>query len=152
MTIAPQYDTVSFQDGDGNLATAKVVVVVNKDGSPLSGSNAAPTVQRDALLSASDLSPAVVSINTVATTPIVTAAAAQTTRVHRVRLNVAGAQQITVQSGGATLEVLNFTGSGFMVYDFSSRPWYVTAVNTALNFVTSTTAQVNGVVEYVRSA
>lgn len=107
-----------------------------------------PTLVARALLNPSDLSAAVVNISSATTTAIVAAVAGQTTRVHRLRLNVGAAQQITVKDGSTTLEVLNFTAAGFLTYDVSSRPWYTTSVNSALNFTTSTTGQVNGVVEY----
>lgn len=100
----------------------------------------------------SDLVSAVISINTATTTPIVAAATAQTTQVYRLRLNVGAAQTVTVKDGSTTLEVINFTGAGFLTYDFSTRPWYKTSANSALNLTTSTTAQVNGVVEYITSA
>lgn len=151
MTVTANGDTVNYLRGPVP-STAEMVVVVNPDGSSQMGTNAAPGVQRDAVMPASDLTSVAVNINTATTTAIVGATAAQTTRVHRMRLNVAGAQSITVQSGATVLEVLNFTAAGFMVYDFSSRPWYTTAANQALNFVSTTTAQVNGVVEYIKSA
>lgn len=151
MSITPNADTVNYLRGPV-LSTAEVVVAVNADGSLLGGSNTSPQVQRDALLATSDLSAAVVNISSATTTPIVAAVASQTTRVHRMRLNVAAAQSITVKDGSTTLEVINFTAAGFLTYDFSSRPWYKTTANTALNFTTTTTGQVNGVVEYVTSA
>lgn len=154
MTITPiaGTDDINWLDGGGVRQSSIVVVAVNPDGTSMAGSNTAPVTTRDAALSTNDLTAAVINISTATTTAIVSATASQTTRVHRVRLNVAGAQQITVQSASTTREVLNFTASGMLVYDFDSRPWYTTATNEALNFVTTTTAQVNGVVEYIKSA
>lgn len=80
-----------------------------------------------------------------------TATASQTTRVHRMRLNVAGATNITVKSGSTILEVLKFAAAGFLVYDFATRPWYVTAANQALVLSNSAAVQVDGVVEFVKS-
>lgn len=117
-----------------------------------SNANTTPIFTEDAALTTSDLTSAVVDISTATTTAIVSATASQTTRVYRMRLNVAAAQAITVKDGTTALEVLNFVGAGFLVYDFSSRPWYKTTANTALNFTTTTTGQVNGVVEYIKSA
>lgn len=125
--------------GDG--ATAPRMLPVNSDGTVLG----TPKIT-------SDLTPVVVNISTAVTTPIVTATASQTTRVHRMRLNVAGAQIITVLSNATVLEVLNFTAAGLFIWEFSTRPWYKTAANQALNFTTSAAVQVNGVVEYIKSA
>lgn len=111
-----------------------------------------PTETKDTLIAATDLTAAIVNISSATDTTIVIATASQTTRVYRVRLNVAAAQQITVKSASTTREVLNFTAAGFLVYDFSSRPWWTTAVNEALVFTSSTTGQVHGVVEYVKAA
>jgi hypothetical protein len=103
-------------------------------------------------MATSDLTNAVLNIASATTTAVVAAVIGQTTRVHRMRINVGAANILTIQQGSTTLEVLNFTAAGFLVYDFSERPWYATAANAAFNIVTSTSAQVNGVVEYVTSA
>lgn len=100
----------------------------------------------------SDLTTVVSAIVTATTTAIVAAVAAQTTRVHRMRMNVAGANVVTIKDGTTTLEVLNFTAAAFLTYDFSARPWYKTTANTALNITTSTTAALNVVTEYITSA
>lgn len=110
-----------------------------------------PADVKDVLLTSSDLTAAVLNISAAATTAIVAAAAGQTTRVHRVRINVEAAQKITVKNGAAVLETINFPSAGTVFYDFSSRSWWKTSVNTALNFTTTTTGQVNGVVEYITS-
>jgi hypothetical protein len=99
-----------------------------------------------------DLTNIVGAISTATTTAVSSATASVSTRVYRMRLNVAGAQQITVQNGGTTLEVLNFTGAGFLTYDFATRPWYTTSANTALNFTTTTTAVTNYVLEITKVA
>lgn len=108
---------------------------------------------RDALLLTSDMTLGVLNIATATTTAVCAAVASQTSRVHRLRIAADAAQQITVQDGvGAVLEIINFTAAGVRIYDFSSRPWYKTSTNTALNFVTTTTGQVRGVIEFITSA
>lgn len=104
------------------------------------------------LASTSGLTPYVLSTNTVGDTTVSSATASQTTRVHRMRLNVAGATTLTVKSGATVLEVLKFAAAGFLVYDFATRPWYTTAANAALVISNSAAVQVDGVVEYVKSA
>lgn len=106
-------------------------------------------IVRDALLATSDLTSVIVNITTATTTAIVNAGGASvTTRVHRMRLRIAAAQTIIVKDGVTTLETLTFAAAGSILFDFSTRPWYKTTANTALNFTTSTTGAVEGVVEY----
>lgn len=84
---------------------------------------------------------------------LVAAVAGQTTRVHRLKLSVAGAVSVQIKDGATVLDVFNFAGvGGSVVLDFSSRPWYVTSANTALVINLSGAVQVDGRVEYVTSA
>ncbi len=110
---------------------------------------ATPTSQPSAT---SGLTNYIVNTAAIGDTTVSTATASQTTRVHRMRLNVAGATNLTVKSGATTLEVLKFAAAGFLVYDFSTRPWYVTAANQALVISNSAAVQVDGVVEFIKSA
>jgi hypothetical protein len=94
-------------------------------------------------------------INTAASgdTTLVAAASGETTRVHRMKLNVAGAVIVQIRDGATVLDVFNFAGNGgCVVLDFSSRPWYKTTANTALNLNLSAAVQVDGRLEYIRSA
>jgi len=109
-----------------------------------------------ALLSTSDLTRLVIT-NAAASgnTTLVAAVAAQTTRVHRLRLSVAGAciVKITDGAGGTVLETFNFAGNGGgVVLDLSDRPYYKTTANTALVLNVSAAVQVDGVLEYVTAA
>ena len=85
---------------------------------------------------------------------IVAAVASQTTRVHALRLNVAGAVIVQIKDGaGTVLEVFNFAGAGgSMFLDFRGRPYYKTTANTALIINLSGAVQVDGRIEYVTSA
>lgn len=107
--------------------------------------------QTSQLGSTSGLTSYIVNTAAIGDTTVSTATASQTSRVHRMRLNVAGATNLTVKSGATTLEVLKFAAAGFLVYDFSTRPWYVTATNAALVISNSAAVQVDGVVEFVKS-
>lgn len=86
-------------------------------------------------------------------TALVTATASQTTRVHRLKLSVAGATVVQIKDGSTVLEVFNFSGNGgSVILNFASEPWYVTSTNSALNINSSAAVQVDGRVEYVKSA
>lgn len=85
------------------------------------------------------------------TTQIIAAAASTKGRVYRLRIDVAGANVLTFTDASGT-EKMNFTGAGFRIYDYATRPWFTTATNTAFNVVTTTTAEVNIVCEYTRVA
>lgn len=149
-TSAPAYTTA--QTDPLSLTTKGGLRSAMVDSSGNEFDYTVPVQMTRALLNPSDLSAAVVNIASATDTTIVAAVSGQTTRVHRLRLNVAAAQQITVKRGSTTLEVLNFTAAGFLIYDVSGRPWYTTASNETLVLTTSTSAQVNGVVDYVTSA
>ena len=85
-------------------------------------------------------------------TALVSATASQTTRVHRMKLSVAGACIVQIRDGATVLEAFNFAGvGGGIVLDFSERPWYITTANTALNLNVSVAVQVDGRLEYVKS-
>ncbi len=94
-------------------------------------------------------------INTAASgvTQLVAAASGQTTRVHRMKLSVAGAVIVQIRNGATVLEVFNFAGAGGnVILDFDGNPWYETSANTALNINLSAAVQVDGRVEYITSA
>ena len=104
----------------------------------------------DKTLAVTDLTPVALNISTATTTTVVTAGAgAVTTRVHRMRMFVAGANTVTIN--GATPEVVPFSSPGSLTYDFNSRPWFTTAAATAFTITTSTTAAVTGTVEYIKN-
>jgi hypothetical protein len=121
----------------------------------LVGTSAVPLMTNTgSLQTTSDLTKASATSTTIGTTPIVAAAASMRTRVYRIRIDVAGANVLTFSDnqGTAITEEMNFTGAGFRVYDFATRPWFVTATNTAFSVTTTTTAKVNIVCEYTRVA
>lgn len=101
-------------------------------------------------MASSGLTPYVLNSSTIGDTTVSTATAGQTTRVHRMRINVGAATTLTVKSGSTTLEVLKFIAAGFLVYDFATRPWYVTATSQALVISNSAAVQVDGVVEFIK--
>lgn len=108
--------------------------------------------QTSSLQTTADLTKVIIApIVTATTTTIVAAAASVRTRVYRLRIDVAGANVLTITdaTGG---EKMNFTGAGFKILDFATRPWYTTAINTALTITTTTTAEVNVTCEYTRVA
>lgn len=104
-----------------------------------------------ALQTTADLTNVILNTAAAGDTTISTATASQQTRVYRLRLNVAGATTLTIKSGATALETITFPGAGFLTYDFSTRPWYTTAANTALVVTNSAAVQVNGVFELRKS-
>ncbi len=67
------------------------------------------------------------------------------------RVDVAAANNLGFVDATGT-EVMTFAGAGFRIYDFATRPWFVTAVNTAFNLTTSTTGAVTVTLEWTRVA
>lgn len=114
------------------------------------GTATAPQFTQDSLQATRDLTKSIASITTATTTTLITATASQFARVYRMRIDVAGAQVLTItDSTGA--EEMNFTAAGFRIMDFSSRAWYMTAVNTALTAITTTTAKVTITTEFTKA-
>lgn len=117
------------------------------------GSSASPLMTgTSALQTTADLTKSIIApIVTATTTTLIAAAASVRGRAYRVRIDVAGANVLTITDATGA-EKMNFVGAGFKVLDFATRPWYVTAVNTALTITTTTTAEVNVTVEWTRVA
>jgi hypothetical protein len=137
--------------GDGTWAQRVIAMLLDATGAAF-GTAANPLNTSTAPLSTSDLSIATAVSTAVGDTSLVPAASGVATRVYRVRFNVAGANTLVIKNGTTVLETITFAGPGFLTYDFSTRPWYKTSTNTALILTTSTTAQVNMVVEFTQGA
>lgn len=115
------------------------------------GTAAAPLVtQTSSLQTTSDLTTVLVTISTATTTTIVAAAASTRTRVYRQEVDVNGADVLTFNA--SVNRVQTYGGIGGRIYDFNTRPWLTTAVNTAYTVTTTTTAVVNITCEYTRVA
>jgi hypothetical protein len=105
------------------------------------------------LLAVSDLTRVIKAIVTATDTEIVAATAGQTIRLHRIRIQCAGANVLTFKSAATAIsEPFTFYGPGSMFLEFSSRPYLVTTIAEALNLTTTTTAAVDLMAEYVKSA
>lgn len=117
------------------------------------GTSAMPLVTATSSLQTTpDLTTVIVNTAAAGDTTVSTAVAAQKTRVYRMRVNVAGADTVTIKSGATVLETINFAGAGFLTYDFSTRPWYTTATNTALIVTNGSAVQLNAVFEFAKAA
>lgn len=116
------------------------------------GTSTQPLVtQTSSLQTTADLTKTIVQSTTIGTTPIVAAAASTRARIYRLRIDVAAANVLTFVDSTGT-ERMNFTGAGFRIYDFATRPWFTGATNTAFSVTTTTTAEVNIVAEWTRVA
>ena len=154
MTIANIGDVVSYDAGEPGIKNTAQGVTLMTPGStaPLGTASNPLMTGTSALQTTPDLTNVVLAISTATTTVASSAVASQKTRVYRMRLNTAAANVITILNGATTLEVLNFTGAGFLTYDFATRPWYTTATNAALNITTSAAVAVNVVLEITKVA
>lgn len=105
------------------------------------------------LLATSDLTATRINTAGAGDTAIVAAVAGQTTRVHALRLSVAGAVIVQIKTGATVQEVFNFAGNGGSVnLNFNERPYWKTAVNEAININLSAAIQVDGAIQTVTSA
>lgn len=142
---------VTVNPMNGTATPDNISVVVNPDGTAL-GSAASPfTTQTSTLQTTADLTKTIFAITTATTTTLITATAATKGRAYRVRIDLAGANVVTITdaTGG---EEMNFAAAGFKILDVATRAWYVTATNTALTVTTTTTAKCNITVEFTKVA
>lgn len=134
------------------VPTSEFILIDPATGNAIGGAAQPLQTATSNLQTTADLTKTIVApIVTATTTTIVAAAASVRTRVYRMRIDVAGANVLTITdaTGG---EKMNFTGAGFKILDFATRPWYTTAVNVALTITTTTTAEVNITAEWTRVA
>ncbi|HEY9219553.1 MAG TPA: hypothetical protein VIO94_16010 [Phenylobacterium sp.] len=105
------------------------------------------------LLATSSLTAATIAKSTSGDTTLVAAVSGQTTRVHRMKFTCDAAALILVKRGSTTIDRFRFPSTGgAAILEFSQQPWYVTAGNEAFVINSSTTANIDGSVEYVTSA
>lgn len=134
-----------------NTPTSEFVMVDPTTGLAIGTTSQPLQTATSNLQTTSDLTKAIVAITTATTTAVVSATASVRTRVYRIRIDVAAAQVVTIVDAAGS-EEMNFTAAGFRIYDFATRPWFSTAVNTALNVTTTTTGKVNMVIEFTKAA
>lgn len=152
MTVANLGDVVRYDGGSPGVNETAQGVVLFTPGSTAPLGTAANPLQTgtSSLQTTADLTSVLTTINTATTTTLTTATASVRTRVYRLRIDVAGAQNLTFNAG--VNDVFTFAGAGHYVYDFATRPWFTTAVNTAFTVTTGTTAVTNIIVEYTKVA
>lgn len=100
------------------------------------------------------LTKATVNISTATTTTVVSLTASNTIRVYKMLLNFSAAQTLNIiSSGGTSLcgAPMTFGVGGGMVLDMDGDAWFTTVAGESLQFVTTTTGVVTGVVYYVKS-
>jgi len=140
-----------YPDTEELTGLALHVSPVDSSGVPVDETNPIPVYEP--LFTTADVTQTRINTATSGDTTLVAGVASQTTRVHSLRLNVAGAVIVQVKTGSTIREVFNFAGNGgSMVLDLRDRPYYKTAANEAFIINLSTNVQVDGVVEYVTSA
>ena len=128
------------------------VILVNATGLTLGTPEAPLQTATSSLQTTSDLTVTRTATSTATTTTITgtDAVAAQFTRVYRLRIDVAAAQTLTFNA--AVSDTFTFAGAGHYVYDFATRPWFMTAVNTPFTVTTTTTAATVIVCEFTKAA
>lgn len=130
------------------------VLLVNATGLALGTPEAPLQTGTSSLQTTPDLSIAKIGPITAITASgtIVAAVASTKVRVYSVRMNVGGANVVSILDGATVLERLNFVAGVDKVLDFRTRPWYTTTTGAALNFSTSTATELNLIAEYTQVA
>lgn len=97
-----------------------------------------------------DLTPIVVDVSSATTTQMVVGTASWKNCVYRLRLTIGGANVVTIASAANVLEKFTASAAGLnLVYDYDARPWYTSNPGEAINLITTTSAPVTGVLEYI---
>lgn len=114
----------------------------------------ATSIPHFALDTATDLTRAFDDGSTAAEESLVAAVASQTTRVHRIIAQAAGACNIELRDGsaGTVLRKLVFPAAGAYVLEFDPRPYAKTTANTALYWYRSAAVACSIEIDYVTSA
>ncbi len=134
-TLADGQQTPLYLDATGALRT-----------------NAAPSAS-GSLAPATALTSVRISTAVAATdVTLVTATAAQTTKVHRFRLTCSAATNVSIKDGAATvLELIHLPAAGQYILDLSDRPYWTTTANTAFIINQTAATALEGRVDYIKS-
>lgn len=136
-------------------ATTLASIVTNTDRAADALELAATSIPHFALDAASDLS-YVFSTGSASgeRAALVSATAAQTTRVHRMVITAAAATVIELRDGaaGTALWTVEFPAAGAYTFDFDPRPWAKTTANTALIMNSTVATKVTIALWYVKAA
>lgn len=84
-----------------------------------------------------------VTVSTATTTAAIAAAADRRASVYGMRISAGGTGIVTIQSGSTVLERFNVIAGSNIILPLRVRPYFKTAVNEALNVVTSAAVQVD---------
>ena len=99
-----------------------------------------------------DLTGATISFSGSGDNTLVSATSSQTTKVYRLFVVSACAQNLTFKSASTTLTgAMPVPANGSIVLDFSTRPWFTTGTNEAFILNASASCQVSGRLEHVKS-
>lgn len=95
---------------------------------------------------------AIINFSASGDTALVAAVAAQTTKIYRLFLVVAGATTLTFKDGSSALTgAMTMTSGGSLTLDFDGNPWFTGSANTAFNLNSGNAVQVSGRLYYIQS-
>lgn len=136
----------------GNASKTIEVILIDANGNDV-GTSASPLLTgTSALQTTADLTTVKLKTTTATTQQIAAANATNRNRVYRMRLEIGGAGILVILDGATPLEEFNVPAYAKTVYDFATRPWYTSSVNSALSYSISTAVTVNAVFEYTAIA
>ena len=145
---------MSARTTKANSAKTQEVILVDATGNVFGTSGSPLQTSTSALQTTPDLLPTKIGPITAITaaTDIIPAVAATKVRAYRIRMNVGGANVITIFDGATQLERLNFAAAADKVLDFATRPWYTSTTAATLRYSTSTAAEFNAIFETTQLA
>ena len=104
-----------------------------------------------ALLSASQLTAAIINTSASGLTALAPATAGKSNKLYRIILFVGGATNITFEDASTPLSgPIPLQASGSIILDLSGDPWFTAATGDALNINSSNAVQLSGVAYYAQ--
>ena len=155
-------DNVAITAGTGTSIAAddisgvlhqRVKLSIGDDGAAVDASPLAPLPMRPGHPATKVLTNAAVSVSSSGANALVSATAAQTTRVFRIVLMFHAATTAKFQSASTDLTgAMQFQAGQSLTLDYDGEPWFVTQANEAFNLNLGSAVTVTGFIQYEKSA
>ena len=140
-------------DDIGGIHHQRMKMEQGSDGTAADIAPTSPMAVRPGHPSTGYLTNAAVNVTGAGDQTLVSATASQTTRVFRLFLVAAGVTNITIKTGSTSLSgVIPLTPNQGFVLDFDGEPWFVTGSNEAFVINVSAAVDVDGFIQYEKTA
>lgn len=148
----PGTGDVIAADDVGGFKIQRMKPQIGPDGSAADVSETRPMPTIPGHPSTKVLTQVAIATTTSGDQTIISATAAQTSRIHKLVLTGSGATVLSIKSAASVRATLRFMGAWSLVLDFQGEPHFVTGTNEAFILSPSTTINIDGWADYEKSA